>query len=391
MNANSHYLIADTQSQGGFFAKLLHVTALNAIVLFRHGFGHNFVGPFFGFLIYWAGSVVISIALAAATGNPLGVALKVAILALFLLHYFSAKINLWMSNAPVQTWRRAPRNADYCGTSWISSFRPNDEWRIFLFIEPLCAVGLSVATVLVDRGLSLTLFISTVAMALKNWMAYNKFCVDTTGKTSQYTYTSALYLATQGSLGGVGTSYRPPPTAPPVKKTAAPKPRLRGQAASPQPTMPQQLPGAGTPTLPAARPVPLLGRIKGFFSPTSAQPVASPQSTNSVPQSPPGHNGAQQKFAKRQSPPPHSAPVTAPASPEEQEFALLLQMPPGGFADASQLREHWREAMKRWHPDKTQDPAKKAEATAKTRRVNDAYQYFRSRLEDPIGLQKPLS
>lgn len=336
MNANSHYLIADTQSQGGFFAKLLHVTALNAIVLFRHGFGHNFIGPLYGFLGYWAGSVLLSLAFAATTGNRLTLSLKVAILVLFMLHYFSAKCNLWMSNAPVRTWQRAPRNADYCGKSWISFFKPNDEWRIFLFFEPMIAIATSGLAAVVDTWLSLTLLISAVSMTLKNWIAYNKFCVDTTGKTSQYTYAATIYQAAQGALGGVGTHYRPPPQFRNTKKPLTKRGRVRLQTTALKLNQPSQTLGAVAPSV-----------------------------------SVPGANSVQ-----------------------DAEYAKLLNRPFGGFVDQEQLKKHRNIALHQYQPQASMYDRlsydEKLKAKEMSCKINDAYEYFKAMLNPPIGHQSPL-
>jgi hypothetical protein len=369
MNTQGHYLIADTQSRGGFFAQLLHVTALNAIVLFRHSFGYRFIGPFIGFVVYWVGSTVFSVIFATLSSNPASLFVKVGTLLLFVGHYIAARLNLWLSNAPTKTGRSAPRNADFSGISWISVIVPNDEWRVFLIIEPLAAITLGVLLAMIDLGVGLTLSISALALALKNWLAYNKYCIDTTGKTSQYTYTAAIYRAAQGAMGGVGTHYRPTPQHHPKAKKAVPKPRLRGAAltstrpnVSPAPLRSTALPHTN-------QSASVLGQLKNFFSN--------------------GKNSAAHTAA------PHTSPTLSPLlfNKEEQDYARLLEVPATGIRDAQHLKELVRRQLKKYHTDprdSSLDQKTRAHLTAMTRQVIAARNFFETRLKPPVGLQQPM-
>lgn len=341
MNPTQRLIIVDEQNQGGFFSKLIHAFALNVIVLFRHSFGYRFFSPIGYFLGHWICFAVLSALHYAITNSPATLALKCTALLLYFVQMVIAYLNFWLS--------RNPRHPDDAGISFFSRFLPFDEWQIHVLVEPLAAGLLGLILLRVDYTLGLLLLASGGALLIKDLRNYHEFRVKMMGVVGPL-ITWPNWLKRGGmNIPRTGGAYTPPVPAGQSAKTKT------------------------TPTLS------FLPSVAKRAATTAKPPRIRPSQT-------PPLNGSNTPASVGVPPTPIS---NAQYTQAESEYVRLLEIPASGVKDLEHLKALWRQGLKIHHPDKTLDPAKKADAKVMTQKVNEAYLYFKTRIR-PVGLQQPL-
>lgn len=388
-------LVIDRQNEGSGFQKFCHVLALPYLLMLRRDFGTAYLKPIWLFYkVVFAGIIFSALLCAFKIFTPgLSLAIKVSSLFLFISAKAGAEFNLMRSQNP-----RHPNDSGRCRL--IKFFPKATKWRMRIKIEPLCVLVFSLIT------LSLGGVLGAISMFYREVRAYRDWSLSVGGPIWTMKEIMSQFADPRSGLN-TGQPFNVPtaklPTAKPSTQQMQPAtgviqplPRIKGNHPLPSPHLPS--PNGGTTpnnlqpstpplALPSSSPN-FFGRIASFL--TGQKPQIPSMSPPVSKQSPSANHKQQATFTKKvtRSTPQPSTPAT---SPEEQAYSRILNMPQGGFQDAAHLRECWRKALQKYHPDRTQDEAKKTEANRMTRQVNEAYAYFKSRIEEPIGLQKPLT